>query len=164
MKKLILIAALLLPLAASAQLPWMKGKTPVPYQKDTTAKEAPQPSSPSFDTVPASLTITLDTTMLSASYHLQKAAKAQTLSFVSAIGGGVLAAIGLKVDSEYQPPVTEDGVVMAHQNPGTIFYLAAGAAGVLSLVAYLNSIGHTKDAGKALSRVHLNANGVSIDL
>lgn len=164
MKRYLLLFALLLPIAASAQVPWTKGKTPVPYQKDTTAKEAPLPPSPSFETVPASLTVTLDTTMLSASYHLQKAAKAQTLSFVSALGGGVLVAIGLKVDSEYQPPVTEDGVVMAHQNPGTIFYFAAGAAGLLSLVAYLNSIGHTKDAGKSLSRLHVTAGGVTIDL
>lgn len=142
MKRYLLLLALLLPLAASAQLPWMKGKTPVPYQKDTTDKEAP-----SFETVPASLTVTLDTTLESPSYYLRLSANAHNREFLfGVLSGGFVTLAALDESSR--------GLCIA----------GAAICGVAAIANYFSASSNLKKAGKSLSRLHVTAGGVTIDL
>ena len=147
MKRYLLLLALLLPVAASAQLPWMKGKTPVPYQKDTTDKEAPLPPSPSFDTVPASLTVTLDTTLESPSYYLRLSANAHNRELLfGVLSGGFVTLAALDESSR--------GLCIA----------GAAICGVAAIANYFSASSNLKKAGKSLSRLHVAAGGVTIDL
>ena len=148
MKKLILIAALLLPLAASAQLPWMKGKTPVPYQKDTVAKSSPVlDTTPAFATLPATVTFTLDTTLESPSYYLRLSANAHNRELLfGVLSGGFVTLAALDESSR--------GLCIA----------GAAICGVAAIVNYFSSSANLKKAGRSLSRLHVNAGGVAIDL
>ena len=147
MKKLILIAALLLPLAASAQLPWMKGKTPVPYQKDTLSSAPATDTTPAFVTLPATVTFTLDTTMESPSYYLRQSANAHNRELLFGVLSGGF-------------------VTLAALDESSCGLCIAGAAicGVAAIVNYFSSSANLKKAGRSLSRVHVNAGGVAIDL
>ena len=130
MKKLIIIAALLLPLAVSAQVPWMKDKTPVPYQKDT------------LSSAPAT-----DTTLESPSYYLRQSANAHNRELLfGVLSGGFVTLAALDESSR--------GLCIA----------GAAICGVAAIVNYFSSSANLKKAGRSLSRVHVNAGGVAIDL
>lgn len=148
MKKLILIAALLLPIAASAQLPWMKGKTPVPYQKDTVAKSSPVlDTTPAFATLPATVTFTLDTTLESPSYYLRQSANAHNREFLfGVLSGGFVTLAAIDESSR--------GLCIA----------GAALCGVASLINYFSASSNLKKAGRSLSRLHVTSGGVTIDL
>ena len=149
MKRVVIITALLcLALSASAQLPWLKGKTPVPYQKkpvDTTKVTAPVPPPP--DTLLATVTLTLDTSLLSPSYYLRSSANAQKREFLFGVLSGGFAALAV---------YSEDGRPIA--------IAGAGLCGVIALINHFTAISDLKKASKSLSRVHLTAGGVTIDL
>lgn len=149
MKRVVIITALLcLALSASAQLPWLKGKTPVPYQKkpvDTTKVAAPVPPPP--DTLLATVTLTLDTSLLSPSYYLRSSACARSREFwFGLVAGGF------------------GGLAVASEDARGICVIGAGVFGLLSLINHFQSISDLKKASRSLSRVHLSAGGVTIDL
>ena len=147
MKKLILIAALLLPLAASAQLPWMKGKTPVPYRKDTVSSAPATDTTPAFATLPATVTFTLDTTLEAPSYYLRQSANAHNRELLfGVLSGGFVTLAALDESSR--------GLCIA----------GAAICGVAAIVNYFSSSANLKKAGRSLSRLHVNAGGVAIDL
>ena len=147
MKKLIIIAALLLPLAVSAQVPWMKDKTPVPYQKDTLSSAPATDTTPAFATLPATVTFTLDTTLESPSYYLRLSANAHNRELLfGVLSGGFVTLAALDESSR--------GLCIA----------GAAICGVAAIVNYFSSSANLKKAGRSLSRVHVNAGGVAIDL
>ena len=150
MKRYLLLFALLLPIAASAQVPWMKGKTPVPFQKDTTRAAKPLPPPP--DTLLVSSVLYVhDTTLLPASVYLQRAAGNQTREIIfGAVGGAFL---GLAFASPDQ-----DGT------PSVPLLVVGGVSAVVAIINHFGSIRNTRKAGKALSRVRLQSNGLTIDL
>lgn len=151
MKKMFLflaLLALLLPLAASAQVPWMKGKTPVPFQKDTTKVVHKPDTVPPAPSVPITdLAFDLDTTLLSPSYYINSSASAQMCSFIFT----VLAA-GFTTSSFFVQDLTEPLLV------------GAGLCGLIAIINHLSSVSDLRKASKSLSRVHFSAGGVSIDL
>ena len=147
MKKLIIIAALLLPLAVSAQVPWMKDKTPVPYQKDTLSSAPATDTTPAFATLPATVTFTLDTTLESPSYYLRLSANAHNRELLfGVLSGGFVTLAALDESSR--------GLCIA----------GAAICGVAAIANYFSSSANLKKAGRSLSRVHVNAGGVAIDL
>lgn len=161
MKPFALLALLLLSMAASAQVPWMKGKTPVPYQKDTTKVSKPLPPPP--DTLTAtSVLFVNDTTLLAPSVYLRRAAKAQTFELVFTAAAAATALIGV-ASYNNNIYVMEDGTVN-HLESSTGYYAVAGVFGALAIVNHIVSIHNTRRASESLSRFHLLSNGISIDL
>ena len=121
----------------------------------------------STDTVPPVAVISaqlfLDSTYKPASYHLQRAASLQTLSAISGTGAAVLAAIGLSNPIEDPIHGSDGNVVRVDTHLHPIVYIA-GVGAVISIISYINSVSHLRDAGKALSRIHLTTGGITIDL
>jgi hypothetical protein len=149
MKRVVILAALLccLSFSLSAQVPWMKGKTPVPYQKkpvDSTKVAEPVPPP---DTLLATVTLTLDTSLLSPSYYLRSSANSHKREFWFGVLSGGFA-----------------GLAVASEDARALCGISAGVFGVLALINHFQAISDMKKASKSLSRVHLTAGGVTIDL
>ncbi len=146
MKRFLLLLAFLLPLAASAQVPWMKGKTPVPFQKDTTRASKPLPPPP--DTLTAtSVLFVNDSTLKAPSVYLHRAANAQGAEMVLTVCSVALVGLGA-----------------ADERSRTICFVGAGVTGIIAIIQHLTVISNLKKASKSLSRFHLQSNGISIDL
>lgn len=146
MKLNLLFLALLLPLAASAQLPWLKGKTPVPFQKDTTRAAKPLPPPP--DTLTAtSVLFVNDSTLEAPSVYLRRAANAQGAEMVFAVCSVALVGLGA-----------------ADERSSTICFVGAGVTGIIAIIQHITAISDLKKASKSLSRFHLQSNGITIDL
>lgn len=146
MKQFTLLALLMFSMAATAQVPWMKGKTPVPFQKDTTKVSKPLPPPPDTLTVTSALFVN-DTTLEAPSVYLRRAANAQRAEMVLTVCSVALVGLGA-----------------ADERSSTICFVGAGVTGIIAIIQHLTAISNLKKASKSLSRFHLMSNGISIDL
>ena len=127
MKRYLLLLALLLPLAASAQY--------------TTA---PQPPDTALLTRVA---LSLDTTLLDASYYLQRTSLDNASAFGGVVIGSALVGIGAYVE-----------------DVRAFCYIGAGVAFIFALVKEIDSFSSLRRAGRSLDRFHYTAAGLAIDL
>ena len=127
MKKFILIAVLLLPLSSTAQY------APKPQQPDTA--------------IFSSVVLSLDTTLLDASYYLQRTAIDNASAFGGCVIGGALVGVGTYF-----------------HDIRTACYIGAGVAFIFALVKEIDSFTSLRRAGRSLERFHYTANGLAVDL
>ncbi len=156
MKRFLLLLALLLPLAASAQYNPHRPSTWSQAQIDsarahegTHSKLVTHPNNDSL--MVATVLYVRDTNLLPASVYLQRSAACQTREMIFAVAGGAF--IGLAVANPDQ-----DGV------PNFPLMVVGGASALVAIINHFAFISNTRKAGKALSRVRLQSNGITIDL
>jgi hypothetical protein len=98
----------------------------------------------------ATITLTPDTTLLSPSYYLQRAAKKQTQELLWAGGGGLLCLVGVGQES--------DG------SGRSLCFIGATVCGVVAIIKHIGAVHNLKLAGRSLERVHFQQGGIAIDL
>ena len=112
---------------------------------------AQQQTLPSADSLKlATVSFTPDSSLLSPSYYLQRAAKKQTQELLWFGGGALMTVLGAAQDS--------DG------GGRPAFFIGATVCGVMAVIKHIGAVYNLKMAGKSLERVHIRQGGISIDL
>ena len=98
----------------------------------------------------ATISLTPDTTLLSPSYYLQRAAKKPTQELLWAGGGGLPCLVGVGQES--------DG------SGRSLCFIGATVCGVVAIIKHIGAVHNLKLAGRSLERVHFQQGGIAIDL
>lgn len=97
------------------------------------------------------------------SLYIRRAASAQLWSVATACASGAFSAAGACIPVEttinFRTGIAQDN----NTNLRTVFFVAAGACGIASVVCYIYSACSLHKASKSMSRFHFYGNGVSID-